>query len=437
MALLLHAFGEGAGGVGTHGSLLARELGRRGHRVSVLALEGESSRAEGSLWREDHGEFELWRMAYRFGDVRGLEDLLASSVLGPAVEAWVRARPLDWVHVHHLTGFGSEVLGRLRRIGVPILLTLHDYWALCPRGQMLRHDLERCASAEPDRCGPCLERTWPHLFGGEGVEGSRGVEERAALRTDRALSELRLADRCLVPSDVVRRRYLEAGIPKERVFVVEPGVDVEGLRAAHRAHRGLGARTDGRAVLGVLGSVIPSKGVLFLARVLRDLPHLDLELRIHGPLQPAYGSRAHLEELASVAAADGRIRIEGSYPASQLGQILAGLDGVAAPALWDEAFGLSVREARAVGLPVLVSDRGGLPGATEGGACGLVLPAGDPLAWGAALGTFAEDQDWRTRCGRGGSGPTTSEQTAIAVEGHGFAILDSRSPGARGPRVPG
>ena len=64
--------------------------------------------------------------------------------------------------------------------------------------------------------------------------------------------------------------------------------------------------------------------------------------------------------------------------------MLAALDAVAVPSLWEEGFGLVAREARAVGLPVLATARGGLrelapdPGVTW-------LDAEDPSGWGAAL----------------------------------------------------
>jgi glycosyltransferase involved in cell wall biosynthesis len=63
---------------------------------------------------------------------------------------------------------------------------------------------------------------------------------------------------------------------------------------------------------------------------------------------------------------------------------------VAAPSRWNEVYGLTVREARAAGLPVLVSDAGALPDVADWGAAGLVVPAEDPRAWVAALERFAD-----------------------------------------------
>jgi glycosyltransferase involved in cell wall biosynthesis len=70
--------------------------------------------------------------------------------------------------------------------------------------------------------------------------------------------------------------------------------------------------------------------------------------------------------------------------------LLAQLDLVAVPSLWEEVHGLDAREARRAGLPVFASDLGGLA------APGLhLLPAGDGPAWKAALLRFAADPAWR------------------------------------------
>src|SRR6185295_15153701 len=103
--------------------------------------------------------------------------------------------------------------------------------------------------------------------------------------------------------------------------------------------------------------------------------------------------------LEQLAARDARVRLRGPYAREELPRILAGLDGVAAPSLWPEPYGLTAREARAAGLPVLVSDAGDLAGVAEGGAAGIAVPARDRAAWIAALRRFASDAPARALWG--------------------------------------
>src|SRR5262249_32491571 len=151
------------GGVESHTRDLARELGARGHRIAALALDGSEGLEPYSVATRAREGGRVTRMAYRYHDHRALADLLASPRGEAVVLAWARAERLDLVHVHHASGYGLGILPALRGAGVPALVTLHDFWPLCPRGQMLRHDGEVCAEATPERCAPCIAHTWPHL----------------------------------------------------------------------------------------------------------------------------------------------------------------------------------------------------------------------------------------------------------------------------------
>jgi glycosyltransferase involved in cell wall biosynthesis len=147
----------------------------------------------------------------------------------------------------------------------------------------------------------------------------------------------------------------------------------------------------------VLGSVLPSKGVLELVHALRDAPSAMLALDVHGDLPSYHGDDSYTRAVRDAAARDPRVVLHGPFERSDLPRVLASLDAVAAPALWNEVFGLSVREARAAGLPVLVSDRGGLASAAQDGRAGLVLPASDRAAWTRALERLATDSPSRAR----------------------------------------
>jgi len=44
----------------------------------------------------------------------------------------------DVVHVGHLSHLSTSLLLEASRRGVPVVLTLHDYWLMCPRGQFIQ-----------------------------------------------------------------------------------------------------------------------------------------------------------------------------------------------------------------------------------------------------------------------------------------------------------
>jgi glycosyltransferase involved in cell wall biosynthesis len=414
-----------AGGVESHTRDLARQLRERGHRVRALCLDYRPGRVPFSTEVTEVEGVEVTRVAYLYHDHDSLARLVHHPELEAVVERWLDAGACDAVHVHHLTGFGLGVLGRLADRGVPTVVTLHDYWALCPRGQMLRPDRAVCERPVPETCAACLGATWPHLLpsSGGGTTGPAGEELRAdaeatAARTDYALRQLARATRLLAPSRAAREVYRRAGFDADRIEVCENGIEVARLAAeVARLRADRDGRDDGRVRLGVLGSVLPSKGVLELARAFQRADADGLTLEIHGSRPPYHGDGSYVEELERLAAEDPRVTLHGPYRHDELAAILAGLDGVAAPSRWAEVYGLTVREARAAGLPVLVSDAGDLAAVADGGATGEVVAANDAEAWIAALRRFATDADARAAWAMHPVTPRSSAEMALQVEG--------------------
>lgn len=399
VGFLLHGWPPASlGGVECHAQDLARELAARGHRVHVLCLDTREGLEPWAVETATEDGVEVRRMAYRYQDHAALADVARNDRAADVVTAWLAETPCDVVHVHHLTGWGLSALRAVHDVGQPLVVTLHDYWPLCPRGQMLRADGVVCERAEAATCAPCIAATWPHLLPSQGAraEGPDGeplADDAAAAeaRTRYALAQLRLAHRLLVPSAAAREVWVRAGLDAAGLEVCENGIRADELRAAVELERERGQSVEDGIALGVLGSVQPSKGVLELARAVveADVPVLTLE--VHGGLDGYHGDTRYVEELRALADSDDRIRLRGPYTREELPGILAGLAGVAAPSRWNEVFGLTAREARAAGLPVLVSDAGGLPSAAQGGRAGIVVPRDDAEAWKRALWKFGSD----------------------------------------------
>jgi glycosyltransferase involved in cell wall biosynthesis len=69
------------------------------------------------------------------------------------------------------------------------------------------------------------------------------------------------------------------------------------------------------------------------------------------------------------------------------------------PSLWAEAFGLTVAEAMAAGVPVVASSVGGIPELIDQGETGMLVPPGDASALAAALRELLDDPARRARMG--------------------------------------
>jgi glycosyltransferase involved in cell wall biosynthesis len=79
--------------------------------------------------------------------------------------------------------------------------------------------------------------------------------------------------------------------------------------------------------------------------------------------------------------------------------LLRDVDVFVHPAVWHEAFGLTIVEAMAAGCPVVASRIGAIPELVVEGETGFVVPAGDSAAIAQALERLAADPSLRARLG--------------------------------------
>ena len=388
VGLVANGWPPDVGGVPGQVELLARGLAERGARPAVLALSTGGEHAPGASWCEEGWPFPVRRLRADYGREMALMDGVKHPAAESELARWIVAEELDLVHVHHLTGFGLGCLSVPRELGVPSVMTLHDYWCFCPRGQMWHVDGRVCARPEQADCAGCLARTWPRLLSAtaEGAVAGRLAFVRAQLALPTAL---------VTPSRRAAEILAACGLGERKLEVIPGGSQPQAAAQAGAGGEvvsggvtrlGKGRRGQGVVRIGLLGATQVSKGTSFLARVIAASPELEVELHIHGPAVSDHGLAHDLEHLEELVAGERRLHLHGAFSPRELNRVLGGLDYLAAPALWEETFGLTVREARAAGLPVLVSDRGALAEGLTPGPHLRVLPAGDGRAWAAALG---------------------------------------------------
>lgn len=389
MRILLLCHGmppDSIGGVEQHVSGLGRALANAGHHVHVFARDTLPGVPQGE-WRTSATDNPVvTRVAYRWEGVDSLDATYLCPPMADALRRFLAARGqagevFDVAHVHHLTGMSTAALDVLAAAAMPTVLTLHDYWLFCPRGQMFHRREEVCETAVPGRCAECLQATFPHWLD--------ATNRDAAVQRvhHRALQALALPQRLVVPSARAIPPFVALGVPMARFAVVENGVDTAAL-----ANLPPPAAGPGPLRLGYLGTLMPSKGLHVLLRALQALPPGTAELRIHGNVVPYHGDEGYLVRCFQDLRPGTPIEYHGPYGLGDLPRILRSIDVLAAPALWHEAFGLTVREALAAARPVLVSRIGGLQDAIEHDVQGLVLPPGDVPAWQAAIQRLAADR---------------------------------------------
>ncbi len=254
-------------------------------------------------------------------------------------EVLLSFRP-DVVHFHHLSRLGLEAVLLVRRLlpAARIVLTLHDYAAICANeGLMRRPSGQLCRQASADACRACL----PHI-----------AHARHAARRRHLQAMLRHVDRFVAPSAFLRQRYLDWGIAADRIALIRNGVPAQPPAPA-------AARP--RTSFAFFGNIAPHKGVLVALEAARLLAAdgLDFALRIHGEMH--FQPEAFRADFArGLAAAGPRVAWSGGYSRDELPGLMAAVDWVLVPSIWWENAPLVILEALQHRRPVLCPDIGGM-----------------------------------------------------------------------------
>jgi glycosyltransferase involved in cell wall biosynthesis len=222
----------------------------------------------------------------------------------------------------------------------------------------------------------------------------------------------------------VRRHRI---VPQRKIAVVPNGIDPAAVTdppARQEVRQALGI-LPGAPVIGTVGRLdtVKRQDILLeaFARLKQHVPDAHLLLVGDGP------ERARLLSLAADMQLGDSAHFVGYQP--QPGAYLQAMD-VFALTSRSEGMPLSVLEAWAAGLPVVVSRVGGLPELVQDGATGLVCPFGDPDGVVAAFRRLLDDPTTAHRLGAAGRDLVhkryTVQAMAQAYEREYRALLPAR-----------
>jgi glycosyltransferase involved in cell wall biosynthesis len=370
---------DGLGGVERYTETLARELMRGGDAVSILTRRTEAGRTKVHLIRERLPDGVA---VYRIGAGNfGIEDFLQDHErLERLFSLALIESSADVVHINHLMGLSPRFIHIAHRLGVPVVLSLHDFYFACPRVHLQTPSGNLCSG--PDAGRACARI----CFANGTLEGDRLRWGLRNLYFNRALA---MADEVVAYSAFVKDYFQPLRLPGRPIHVVPNGTAC-GSPAIGARERKAGQKLT----VAFCGTVAPHKGAHVILEALRTAG-LSVEFRLFGHLaDPHY--RRRLEE-KSAAIPGLRLRLYGKYEPTDLGVLLSDVDLVIVPSLVPEAGPIAPREALSQGVPVVVSRLGALPELIVEGENGFTFDPTKPPELAAILQRVAADPELRKR----------------------------------------
>ena len=402
---------------------LARELKARGHEPFVLAAkrtvphsdlepgETEDYEYEGipvrRIGRPAEGLSRPYELNYRNDDMARKAREYAREV-GP-----------DVVHAMHLQGLSADVLPAFGELGLPVIFTAADFWAVCPVVDLRRHDGVLCEGPEVSHCVRCIASRSPSgrvrraasLMPGAvpAVAGrlSRTPLARRSLalrqvgavraRPEYIRERLERVDQVLAYTRLTRDLLAANGIPGGKILVSPYGVDTSHVAGASAARR-----PSPTLRVGFVGTLAPHKGPDTLVRAFQMLPgSVDATLSVHGG---GRGYETYVEELRELTGEDPAISLPGAFSRGELRGVLQELDVLVVPSRWYENAPGVIFEAFAARMPVVAANLGGMSEFVRHGENGLLFAPEDAEDLARQLRRLAGEPGLLTKL-RAGIGP--------------------------------
>jgi GT2 family glycosyltransferase/glycosyltransferase involved in cell wall biosynthesis len=400
--VVVHAFPpKSYGGAEIYAEHHARRLVQRfGDDVHVLTREQHRDRAEYSVRTEQCDGLTVTWINNTFREIRSYEQSYRNPAIARIAADLIDDVKPDVVHVHHLTCLSTEIPRLLNLRGVPVVFTLHDYWVMCHRGQLLDTNYRLCSGPEPAGCHACVGLTVapvPSAFlpmlrvverGLPGAVASRmrsvatslssatagtGQDPVAAERLEHMRGVCADVTHFLAPSRDVRDRFIRFGIAAERIELSPYGIDH--TRFSHALPEEPVARKGGLRI-GFLGTLMVSKAPDVLLRAFGQLPPGMATLDLLGAPADYHGDTSYRKVLEPLLGLPG-VRMHGPQLHQHIPEALRSLDVLVMPSIWPETSGIVIREAFLTGLPVIASNIGAIPEAVEHQRNGLLFEPGD------------------------------------------------------------
>jgi glycosyltransferase involved in cell wall biosynthesis len=405
---------EGRGGLERQVLDLATEQSSR-HEVTVMAFRPDDGRE--SVVSESCGLFRLFRAKRNplpDGDY-STRDLFVEEAFSEVVLA---TRP-DVVHIH-LSNLSSELIRLSRESSAVVVVSLHDYTTICPTDTLDTHG-KLCLN--PGRkCLPCVH---PPLFSrrralcywratnlviallagcaGQATRMGRMLRQLET-RKDRFFDGLRLADCVITPSRSARENYTSAGISRDMIRVVIPGIHPPGNDWRPRERNGV-------LKFGFIGGN-RNKGLLVLLRAFACLPADSAELNVYGrPCYP-FDTQSKVVDLMKRL---GVVAHDGFLP-DETDDVFGSFDVLVAPSLASETFGLVAAEAIVRGIPVIASNLGGFLETVEDGENGILYETGNCNSLARAMRRMIDEPDLVSRLGKCTAKIRTVKEQSLEVE---------------------
>ncbi|GAA4780059.1 glycosyltransferase family 4 protein [Olivibacter ginsenosidimutans] len=326
-----------------------------GHEVVVLSLKPDGSMTvdqedgvkvyraplKNSYWPFVKTQHPKWdRLLWHVRDQHN------SSMQKAVREVLAQEKP-DVVSCHNLVGWSIAVWEEIKRAHLPIVQVLHDLYLLCPNSDMFKDD-HSCTK----QCLRCSLLRHKHRKASAQVDAMIGISQFILQR-------------------FTQHGYFEQA-QKQVIYNTReiPASPLPPERQANDVFR-----------IGYIGTLAQKKGVEWL---IEQFSQVSIKASLH----IAGGGKKSYEHFLRGLATDQRITFVGYVDPNTF---YDNIDLLVVPSLWEEPLGMVAIEALAHHVPVIATNKGGLPETVKHEINGLICDPSEKNSLAHAIQRLYED----------------------------------------------
>ncbi len=265
---------------------------------------------------------------------------------GQMLDYIVRAYAIDSVHIHHMIGHYFDIAFVTQKYNINSIITLHDYYSLCPSITMLYCNKKYCGDLESKDCEKCLIST---------NRASNNIVKEWQADWHNFLKQI---DTVIVPSEDT----------KERLQAVYSDIDITAIEhGVNNNKTDLSYSVDDKLRVAFIGVICLHKGGEIIRKLVKSNIDKDIEFHVFGKSE-----YPDLEQNTS------NYIFHGPYERDNLSKLLweNKINVICFLQIWPETYSYTTNEAVSAGIPVISLDLGAGAERVKKYNLGWILPKG-------------------------------------------------------------
>ncbi|TAN43411.1 MAG: glycosyltransferase family 1 protein [Nitrospirae bacterium] len=354
---------------------------RAGIDVSVITTTADSSLTNAGI---AHYTAHTMDSFLKTGFARGVKQLVLPfdplSFVG-VYKALKMVMP-DVVHLHRVNELGLSVAQCAQMLGIPVVVTIYDYYFFCPKETVVDDEDRKCAVYHGMRCVACMGLAAPRFLKMLLLGLRRGVFD--AFMKNISFHVLSTA------SAAVLEGY---GIEANRIRKI---LQVFPLQAAVPDNNAVQ-----KGLILYIGWIQERKGLHVLIKampsIIKACPDAHL-LAIGSIKRDEYFAK--IQSLITGSGFPERIVLAGKKDYTEVSEYMGKAQVVVIPEQWENMSPVVLVEAMSFGKPVVASDIGGIPEFVVDEESGLLAEHSSPAAFAGKVIKLLSDDSYAARMGK-------------------------------------